>query len=483
MDTAPYSQLLLAFWRQRDRESPWGRRALFGLSLLGLAMGLYFVPQMTRPLLAGSTALALMSLWMAIVGSLLQQNHPHVARFVPGHLRRMLIAALATWAGVSLASAVLLWLFLPSLPAFPLLLLGTAALLTFMAWAMREWQLWLVVSIGPALFFSAGLDRRLAPLGTLLRELWQGQPLTALAGSLLALAWLVAQLFGRGDAAHRVSYARHEGMRRAAENSMRGKAPGAAAFGRPGQWLSRPFAIALAAWQRHVVSQARPTAGSVMQRAEVVLHGRQHWLYQAIGAMLALGIAAIGFAIAFALAGRGLSQHWTQGASGMAIGLASMGFNPCFALPNMLWHSRREQGLMRLLPGMPQGVALNRAVAWVQLRHALVAWTLTTAVLALLAWAADDAALLCLAFGALPLSTGWLLRPPSRMKAPSAWATVLPVLGFMLMGWAMYVLHKKLGTPLLALASLSLVTSVALGAWRWRALVAAPAALPAGRLA
>ena len=93
----PYNQLLLAFWRQRDREAPWGRRALFALALLGLALGVYLVPPFAVPLLAVSAAVMLMSLWMAVIGSLMRQNHPHVARCVPGHLRQTLESALVSW--------------------------------------------------------------------------------------------------------------------------------------------------------------------------------------------------------------------------------------------------------------------------------------------------------------------------------------------------------------------------------------------------
>lgn len=483
MNTAAYNQLLLAFWRQRDRESPWGRRAMFALAVLGLALSIYLVPQLTAPLLAVAAALVLMSLWTAIIISLMQQNHPHVARCVPRHLRQTLETALVSWATLSLACAALLWFFLQKMPSFELLLLGAAALLTFLGWALREWQLWLVISIGPVLFFGTGLDRRLAPFVAAVRELWLAQPLTLLGLSLLVLGWAVASLFGKGDDAHRASYTRFDRIRRASEDSMRGKYAGAGAFGEAGKWLSRPFELALSGWQRYAVSRAEPTLPSVMRRAEIVLHGRQHWLYQSLGIVLGLVIAALSFMLAFALAGQGLQENWTKGAYGMAIGMASMGFNPAFGLPNMLWHSRREQALLRLLPGMPQGVALNRAVAWTQLRHALCAWALTTAGLGLLAWAAGEAALMCMGFGALPLCAGWLLRPPSRMKAPTAWATIAPVMAFIFGGWGMYALHLMLHLPLLVLASLSLVTSVALGAWRWRALVAAPAALPAGRRA
>lgn len=483
MKAAPCNQLLLAFWRQRDREAPWGRRVLFALPVLGLAPGLYLAPQMAGPLLAGLAVLVLMSLWMAVIGSLMQQNHPHAARFVPGHLRQTLASALAAWGGLSLAGAALLWLCLPSLPSFALLLLGAAGLLAFLGWALREWQLWLLISIGPVLFFGTGLNWRLAPLGQALRELWLGQPLGMLALSLVALGWSVARLFGAGDAAHRVAYARFDRMRRAAEDGLRGKYGGAASFGRVGEWLGRPFELAVSGWQHHVVTQAEPALKNIMRRAEIVLHGHQHWLYQSLGVVVGLVVAALSFSLAFALAGQGLQDNWTKGAYGMAIGLASMGFNPSFGLPNMLWHSRREQALMRLLPGMPQGATLNRAVAWMQLRHALGAWLLTAAGLSLLAWAAGEPALLCLSFGALPLCAGWLLRPPSRMKPPTAWATMAPVLAFVLMGWGLYALHTMLHLPLPLLAGLSIALSAALGAWRWRALTAAPVALPAGRLA
>jgi len=480
---ATTSQMLLAFWRQRDREAPWGRRGLFALTLLGVGLSLYFASGLWPAVLAGTAVLTLAALWTAVIGSLLLQNHPHVARFVPGHLRQSRQLALAAWGLLSLACAALLWLFVPRTPSFELLLLLSAATLTFMAWAARTWTLWLVISFGPVLFFGAGLDRRLMPLWLALRDLWLGQTWTVLALCLLALGWSVVTLFGNGDAAHRDVYARCTRMRRASTEAMTGKQTGAAAFGRPGEWLGRPFERAASAWLRHVIAQAAPTTRSVLSRAEVALHGHQHWLRQGMGALLALLIAALSFVIAFALAGKGLEDNWTKGAYGMAIGLASMGFNPSFALPNMLWHSRREQALLRLLPGMPQGAALNRAIAWLQLRHALVAWLVTTAGLGALAWAAHDLALLCLAFGALPLSTGWLLRVPSRMKPPTSWTAVVPVFAFMLMAWGMYALHQKLGTPLVLLAAASVAVSAALGAWRWRALVAAPAALPAGRLA
>ena len=401
---------------------------------------------------------------------------------MPGHLRQLREAALGTWVVLTLACAALLWLSMLRMPSFPVTLLIVAATLAFAAWAVRAWVLWLMLSFGPVLFFGAGLDKRLAPLWSMLRELWAGQPWSVLALCLLALGVSITALFGAGDAAHRAAYAARVRMRRAGLDGMAGKRSGMAAFGRTGEWIGRPFERVASAWLRHVLAHAQAGERSVMSRVEIVLHGQQHWLRQGMGVLVGLVIGVLSFALAFGLAGGDLQNNWQRGAFGMAIGLASMGFNPAFALPNMLWHSRREQALLQLLPGMPQGTAQNRAVAWLQLRHMLVAWALTTAALALLAWAANDLALLCMAFGALPLCITWLLRAPARLRAPSAWMSALPVLGFMLSAWGLYALHQKLATSLPLIAAACLALTLALGLWRWRAVTRAPQAMPTGRL-
>lgn len=477
-------QMLLAFWRQRDLESPWGRRLLIGLAVAGVCISLYFSPQWWQPVLGVSAVLILASLWMSVFGSLLEQNHPHAARFVPGHLRQLREAALGSWAVVTPVCAALLWLVLPKMPSFMATLLLTAATLAFAAWAVRDWMLWLVLSFAPVLFFGAKLDKRLAPLWSALGELWSAQPASVLALSLLLLSLSIARLFGVGDAAHREAYATRARMRRAGLDGMNGRRGAQDVLGRPGEWISRPFDRAAAAWLRHVLARAQPREGSVMSRVEIVLHGQQHWLRQGLGVTIGLGIAVLSFGIAFTLSGAALEENWKRGAFGMAIGLASMGFNPAFALPNMLWQSRREQALLRLMPGVPQGRAeQNRAVAWLQLRHMAIDWLLTTAALALLAWAADDPALLSLSICALPLCILSLMRVPARMRGPSAWAAVLPVLAFVLSAWGMYALHQKLGVSLILMAAVSLGLSLALGLWRWQVISGAPRALPAGHAA
>ncbi|HEV6965945.1 hypothetical protein [Roseateles sp.] len=483
MNAAAWNQMLLAPWRQRDRMAPWARWLLWMSALLACCLCIYFLPQTTPVVITGAGLLMIVATWMIVVGSLLLQNHPHAARLVPGHARRLREVALAVWVLSSLAAALLLWTVARLPVSLPAVWLPMAALFALTAWAVRQWMLWFLLSFGPALFFGAGLDRRLAPLWQALRALWEAQTLPVLALVLLGLGWAVARLFGDGDAAHLEAYACWARLRRASRDGVGSKRGDAGAFGRPGEWLARPFDRAAAAWLRHTLATARPDEASVMQRAEIVLHGQQHWLRQALGTLFALGLAALGFLFAFTMAGKDLQGHWQQGAYGMAIGLASMGFNPGFSLPNMLWHSRREQALLRLLPGMPLGARQNRAMAWMQLRQCLVAWTLTTAALAGLAHATGDTSLLCLALGALPLSPGALLRPPARMKAPSAWTVALPIFGFLVLGWGLYAMQKHWSVPLPLLAAASVAATLAVGAWCWRRAVRAPDALPAGRCA
>jgi hypothetical protein len=219
----------------------------------------------------------------------------------------------------------------------------------------------------------------------------------------------------------------------------------------------------------------------VMARAAIVLHGVQHWMYQLMGIATLAAIVLVAFAAASHLTQVPL-KTFLPGAFGMGVAIASMGFNPGFALPTALWQSRREQALLCLLPGMPRGAALSRAVAAGHLRNAAAAWLGTSLVLVALGIAADNRWLLCLPLAALPVMAVNLTRHLATMRAPRLMTTVGPVLAFFTLTGLFYGL-TQLGVPLALLAATVATLSAALLAWRWRALSAAPAALPAGRLA
>jgi hypothetical protein len=479
---AQYSQVLLAPWRQRHLGSPWVRRAL-GLLLLACIVGcLVFMPvEVSWRASLGILIAILYGVWMAVCGHLQEQNHPHAAHCVPGHLRRLRHAALLGWALCALATTLLARAAMWPIVEWPLLLLANATIAVFLLWSGRMWWMLILLTVLSPLIASVAVT--LKPLWAVLADLWQGQPLAVLLLSLLAQAWLVTRAFGGGGSRHQDRYARQSLMRQAARQQMEGRPMPAIAWAGRFEWLFQPFQRAASAWLDHLLAGANAGRRSVMARAEVVLHGQQHWV---LTSMLLGSIAAIAllcFGVAYAWFGAGIAVAIKHGSFGMCIGLVSAGLNPGFALPGALWQSRREQALLRLLPGMPQGTTLNRAVAARQLRDFGVAWLVTTAILLSVDTGSRHGFLLCLPLGALPMAILSMTRRFATMRAPSPLITLLPVLAFFLLAIALYACNWALGIPLPAIAASMLALSAALLAWRWRALGAAPSALPVGRLA
>jgi hypothetical protein len=147
----------------------------------------------------------------------------------------------------------------------------------------------------------------------------------------------------------------------------------------------------------------------------------------------------------------------------------------------MLWQTRREQALLRLLPGLPQGEGLNRAVAWLSLRHALLATALAAALILPLCHLTRQWGLLWLPLVAVPWSLWTATRSPAHMRQPTGFRSMLPVMAYYLSAAVAYVGTERLGLPMVPLAVGLLALSAAWGAWRWRQLAGQPVALPAGR--
>lgn len=480
---AQYSQVLPAPWRQRDLGAPWWRRVLALLLLACIAGCLVFLPADIGWRVALGIVVALLhGIWMRVGSHLQEQNHPHAAHCVPGHLRRLRHAAVLGWASCALTTTLLSLAALWPLGTWPLMLLANATLALFLLWTTRLWMLWVLLTVLSPLI--ADLAVRLKPLWAALAELWQGQPLALLLLSLLAQAWLVTRVFEGGGSRHQARYARHSLMRQMQRLQMEGQQVPVTAWAGRFEWLFQPYQRAAAAWLTHVLAGANTGRRSVMARAEVVLHGQQHWVLASmlLGTMLAIALLCFGAAYAW-VGGAGIAVAIKHGSFGMCIGLASAALNPGFGLPGALWQSRREQALLRLLPGMPQGAALNRAVAARQLRDFAVAWLATTAILLSIDTGSKHGYLLCLPLGALPMAILSMTRRFATMRAPTPLIAILPVLAFFLLAALLYAANWALGIPLPAIAASMLALSAALLAWRWRALGAAPSALPVGRLA
>ncbi|MGQ3053491.1 MAG: hypothetical protein ACT6S0_17070 [Roseateles sp.] len=477
---AQFSQTLLAVWRQRHLASPWVVAALLALAVVA---GLIWLPLKAAWLLPAAILLVIVhGAWMAVCANLQEQNHPYAAHCVPGQLRALRQAALLGWALCSVLSTGLVWFMLPASGFWPFLLLINSLVAFFLLWASRTWWLWLLLALlWPVTGAFSGL---FAPVWQALTALWASHTLGVLALSLLAQAWLVTRAFGNASAGHQASYARRTLMRRAmTQMQFEGMPASAAAWGGPLERLAQPFVTATSAWLRHVLAgadNARPR--SVMARAEIVLHGNQHWLLLLVSLGAVALMVLIAFALVLATTDISLALMLSNGAFGIGIGIASAGFSAGFTLTNTLWHSRREQALLRLLPGMPQGRLLNQAVARLQLRDFGVAWALTTLALLALADQTGHFQLLCLPLAALPVAALYLTRRPALMRAPTPLGAVLPWLAFFLLAGLLYVPVRDLGMPLWLPGLAMPALAAALLAWRWRRLSAAPTALPAGWL-
>lgn len=482
MNTARLSQTLLAAWRQRNREADWERWFLGTVVLLaatGIAVGVD--GPLARILPVVILVLAIYIGWMVVSGNLLLQNTPAAARFVPHHVRSLQQAA---WAGsviVTGLTTLLLWFALPPFLMWQTLLLGCAAGAVFALWASRAWWLWLVLCIYSPLI-GVFRDTLAAPM-LAVHGAWVQHTNELLALGLLGLAVLVPAVFGHGDERHRRTYERQRRMQELQRMFQEGRHATPAQTFASLERFSRPFDALIGAWRRHVIATAdnrRPA--SILARADVVLNGNQHWTYQLLTACTVVLCMAttLGLVLAFTAASAADLLH--HGAFGIWVGLASMATNPTLTRP-VLWQTRREQALLRLLPGMPQGAAMNRAVAWLGLRHALGAAVIVTVLILPLAVRTDQLGLLWLPVTAVPWALWSCTRPVASMRPPTAMATMLPVLGYYLVALAGYLTTERAGVPMAPAMVTVLALSALWGRLRWRRLDGQPAALPAGRLA
>lgn len=479
--TARYSQVLLAFWRQGQFLSRWGRLVIAVLMLLICLGGALWLPTALAwrvPL--GCLIVIVLSTWMAMAMSLQEQNQPTAARTVPGHVHTLKRAALAGWAASTLLFTLLGWALAPVNQMLPLLLLCGGFLAAFLLWTTRLVWLWLMTMLISPL--SVAFGQHLAPMRQMIATLWETQTFGVLALCLLFQAWLVVRAFADGGAKHQARYATQVLMRRAMQMQMEGKAPAINSWA-PFEWLGRPYVRILSAWLQHVLARADNThQGSVMARAEIVLHGQQHWLRVALAMGTILALVLIAFTLVLASTGAELGVVLKHGSFGVGIGLASAGFSTAFTLTNNLWGSRREQALLRLLPGMPQGRALNIAIARLQWRDFIVAGLLTTASLFALGVAAGNQLLLSLPLAALPVAAFMLTRCPALLRTPTSMTVMAPSFAFLALAGICHTLAAQEILPLWALGLALAGVTAALLAWRWPRMTAAPVALPAGRL-
>ena len=479
MRTAPRRVLLSAWQANRSRGSMWFLGVL-GLLLAVLPVVLWWLTP-DRSLQVGFEAavaesvVAFILFWGVLVNNVLLQNHPHTARLLPAQVSVLRNTLLGMAALVCALTTLLSWL-----AGGPVLdvAVGSALGLVWLAWCGRWVWLWM---LGGMLFLALpflGVRGDLDGVGAV----WHAAPevLTLLALVLSALGLRAVVM--TGDARHERAHARLQ-MRGAA---MQGQLSGTSSQPMEGlvRWSLKRSNRAYAAWMGHLLAQAWPNVGA---RLALGLGPQAHWT--GVLASQALGLTLVALALLAVL----LFPNWDMGhdiVGWLMIGIVMIGLAVTAGqLPTALWASRREQSLLRLLPGSPQGVLLNR---WLAGRLAGLHLTVLTLQVLLLAVLSNfevgdvfggQAVELALSGLVLSVPLGFTLwRDWSGAKAPAGSAQGLLLLAMLLVGGLAFAWVFWLDRPWYELAALTLPLMLPLGWWRWQVISRAPTACPVGRL-
>ncbi len=478
-------------WLQQKLAIPWQQRRnrrqrawtwLFVAFVLGAAALLEWLlgPKLRGGATVGGFGLLLLVVWADQFHTLLVQNHPTHARLVPRHTERLRQSALVLGAACVLLFGAAFGLLFGHAP---LAMLAFATVLLALALCLRWWVMWILLWLVPTLIDVWGWKPTLWQLALDSWPLLQAHPWQALALGLVLIGLGVSQLFGEGGGTHAERYARFDRFVRMSRMEVDPQAGiGRAPVSKVGAWLMQAADMVSGAWLARLVRRSRNTPRSVMARLNLALHGGQHWLRQFVTSAALLLVVALGLVTLHVMLGREFDPtRWGAGLNGLAGGIVLAAVGSALALGPALWHSRREQALLLLLPGVPRGTALNRALAALQMRQFLLSLGLATALLTALMAAAGRWQYFGPAVAALPCGLWLWWRDPSRIRAVGPTTAVWPMLLALLPGLGLIYLAREASPLFMPLALLILVATVLLAAWRWRVLSRRACALPAGR--
>lgn len=435
---------------------------------------------------------AIAALWGLLAANLGTQNLPSAARLVPGHAAALRQVLLGGWALATLLAAALL----ASLFGEPLAQGVVAGLaLAAMALALRQpWAWGLPVVLVLPLVSTSVREPALAWLATP----WQTAPWLMAGLALMPTAVLLPRLLGDGGTGHR----RHHTGRRRRQQAIQGPDAG---HGEPtsvglalGQerWLQRlvhrPYHWCLARLLARADSPAWPR---LLLGLGPTVHPATLLNQVLTGTGIALGLVLLTAWLVPASRPHGLLHD------GLLLVLVLVMMQMQFvALGPAMRRTRREQALLRLVPGAPDAQAFNRRLgrSWA-LQHLALMATATLLGLALCAWL-DPAGLArlwplrALAYLALtlPFAPLMLWRDWARVPAQDGWM-LLAMAGLLIAElagagalWWLFGLSGGVHQPdrwPLALLGSGLAFTALLLPWRWRRLLRAPVAWPGGRLA
>ncbi len=381
------SSLVTQLW-QGPGQAAWrdGTGSARGLRLLGwtalllaAAAGATLVwGQKLGSLLGGLLTLAFFSTaWAKLVGSLLQQNQPALARLVPGHPARLRAGLWLAWS--LLAGLVLVlswWVWGSPLSAG----LPWAAWLLVLAWGLRQPWLWALACVPLALWPWLPGEGPGATAWQALVGAGQQQPLFSAALVLLAGLAALAPLLGVGDARHARWYSRWTAQRAAARagsvrdgaDLLHGPAGAGQAEGlsvRLAAHLRRPVRWAMALDLAHALPAGlKPGAQApVLPRLQLALGPGVQPCVQGVGALLFLAA----FVVVAGLFRLAIAVGWLPPADRMAglgnASFAALGYSLSLLLQMRTAVARTpaERALLSLapghrnLPGLPRRLVLR----------------------------------------------------------------------------------------------------------------------------
>ena len=147
-----------------------------------------------------------------------------------------------------------------------------------------------------------------------------------------------------------------------------------------------------------------------MGRLNLLLAGPSHWARQVGVGLLIVLVVVLPLALLMAWLPPSKSGKDPMSAMrfGLCMGLFSVALNPLMQLSGALVARRREQGLLTLAPGVPQGAALRDAWSAYLVRQFFIGWGLCAAFALglMLAFAGPGAAQFVAAFRRLPAFAG-----------------------------------------------------------------------------
>jgi hypothetical protein len=490
--------ILAAPWQQRRNSGGmWGIWLV--VALFALVPGGLFVGSLVA-LHGGKTPLAeeireaagrsgyiacaalLVGAWVIQVASVLDQNHPTLARLVPAHVRRLRWCLLLAWlaltglaaiAGARVNDAPLLWVA------------AAGASLAVLAAAVRRPLLWVLGCIAPYAVDRALHWRLIDVAVAAVEQAWHANGVAITATVMAAAAILLVAVVRSGGNGH---IAFHE--RRGRVNARWAKRSlGAEPLDAEGAdgWVARGAVAPYYKWLRRVVALPGSTVHS---RTLLALGPATHWTTRLTSLAIAPVMVVLG---ALAVSVSPIAQSLPMLLASTSVGMMFALMSPMLQLHARLHQTRREQALLTLLPGMPRGGALSRSLSWQFSWQFLGTWVGCVGLMGVCALLSNafhpgvfgatfenGRAIMAAAF--LPLvALAW--RPWARLPAPTQFNALFPSLAGLAMAAVMFFGELS---GRVSVSTSGLVFALAALAWcalRWRRMANEPSAFPIGRLA